>query len=424
MLPSSPNVDNWPTHFRKDSKLRNLALGVIGSGGIFACCSILLVAAVTIAVVANANRPQNTIIGTWEQVGGVGEVLQFSNDGTITATSLGITGVGSYEFIDNDTIRINLPGIFSSSQIFDVQISDDTLTLSYNGTSVHYRRIMGSPIVGVGEPTKTEPKYSLARDIIGLWFTEGETAQGAFDFTDDGKCLFGREWLDYTVASENTILITLSDGTQIPLRVLERDRDRIKFQFSDEEIWFKHIQAIPDLGEKIVGTWVTEDEHQHILVFTQAGRTAGAGIRHGGNYNKGTYEVVNGNVLLITSQDPSENVDGPAIDFVVEVSEDRLVLRNPDFTRSLERVPPIAGLEKLIIGIWAVDYGPTLEFTDSGEFISVSSSQSQNFVMKYEVANGNILLLIDNNQIQGVYVVEDISDDVLKLEVGEFKRVK
>ena len=50
---------------------------------------------------------------------------------------------GSYEFIDSDTIRIEMSGLLSlgGAQVFDVQINGDTMTLSNGMITTRYRRV-------------------------------------------------------------------------------------------------------------------------------------------------------------------------------------------------------------------------------------------------------------------------------------------
>lgn len=84
---------------------------------------------------------KNSIIGKWQIVGG-DEVLQFYKDGTFTISrSFTGTTIGSYEFIEKDTIRLDIPNLFgASSQIFRVELSGGELTLSNNGVSSHYTK--------------------------------------------------------------------------------------------------------------------------------------------------------------------------------------------------------------------------------------------------------------------------------------------
>jgi len=88
---------------------------------------------------------QGRIIGKWEKIAEPEVVLEFSRDGTLNAVdseaSDTVERMGSYEFIDSDTIRMTL--LNSESAVVDIRISDsgDTLTLSLGSTLESYRRV-------------------------------------------------------------------------------------------------------------------------------------------------------------------------------------------------------------------------------------------------------------------------------------------
>jgi len=97
---------------------------------------------VLLMVLAVSCGPGSRIVGRWQQVGG-DQILEFFDGGTVTATSFGITITGDYEFLDKDTIRLDMRGLFGlgNSQVLDIRISGDTLILSASGVSVQYNRL-------------------------------------------------------------------------------------------------------------------------------------------------------------------------------------------------------------------------------------------------------------------------------------------
>ena len=75
---------------------------------------------------------ENEIVDAWRDEDGV--FVEFFKNGTLLITDEQGTNItGTYQFIDNDTIEINFSGVLADetgSQIMDVVIEGDTLTLS------------------------------------------------------------------------------------------------------------------------------------------------------------------------------------------------------------------------------------------------------------------------------------------------------
>lgn len=83
---------------------------------------------------ACSEKPEEKIIGRWHAADTAeGNVLEFFQGGTVSFLE-GITGIainGDYEFLNDDTIKIELGGILAiaGASIYKVSFSDDQLLL-------------------------------------------------------------------------------------------------------------------------------------------------------------------------------------------------------------------------------------------------------------------------------------------------------
>lgn len=75
---------------------------------------------------------KNEIVDAWRDEDGI--FIEFFKNGTLLITDEQGTNItGTYQFIDKNTIEINFSGalaVETGSQIMDVAIEEDTLTLS------------------------------------------------------------------------------------------------------------------------------------------------------------------------------------------------------------------------------------------------------------------------------------------------------
>ncbi len=104
---------------------------------------VWIVILVVLLAASACGGPRRSIIGKWDQVGG-GETLEFYTDGTVVATGVGMTISGTYTFIDDEHIRIDLSGLWgiAGPQVFRVSISGNRMVLedSY-GSTFEYTRV-------------------------------------------------------------------------------------------------------------------------------------------------------------------------------------------------------------------------------------------------------------------------------------------
>lgn len=88
--------------------------------------------------------PESSIVGNWKEIGEENSYMEFFKDGTVSATGkyTGTIG-GSYEFLDRETVKIEMGGIgaWVGPLIFNVSTKGNELTLSQpNGKVYVYER--------------------------------------------------------------------------------------------------------------------------------------------------------------------------------------------------------------------------------------------------------------------------------------------
>lgn len=95
------------------------------------------------AAAVGAAKPNATVVGGWQQVGGAG-VIEFSAKGTVLIRTDEGALTGTYQFVDAGTIRFDLDGAAAAFGAFIVpaKVSQDELALSDGeGAVTHFRRI-------------------------------------------------------------------------------------------------------------------------------------------------------------------------------------------------------------------------------------------------------------------------------------------
>ena len=111
------------------------------------CQGLLRISSVlTVVALAACSGPEQKIVGKWQAETNTEEyVLDFYPDGTIAMNLGGDYKNGEYQFLDEDTIKIEQKGIGASLVgpiIFDVEFpSDDRLELTRGKTTDSLERI-------------------------------------------------------------------------------------------------------------------------------------------------------------------------------------------------------------------------------------------------------------------------------------------
>ena len=69
-------------------------------------------------------------------------VVEFKRDGTVTYTTYSLEFSGTFDSIDDDTIKVSMSGLFApwKDQLIDYDITGDTITLTIEGKSTRYTR--------------------------------------------------------------------------------------------------------------------------------------------------------------------------------------------------------------------------------------------------------------------------------------------
>jgi hypothetical protein len=108
---------------------------------------------------------EKQIIGKWEPASEKGDTLEFFSDGTLIVSDGGEQAVGTYTFLDETRIKIELSGFYAlgGAAIRTVSITDDTLymTVEDGSTSSYHRQGTGS--VGVVATTAEQPAPEVGK---------------------------------------------------------------------------------------------------------------------------------------------------------------------------------------------------------------------------------------------------------------------
>lgn len=82
---------------------------------------------------------KSAIVGEWQ---GTLTTMTFDKDGTVYTGILGFGTQGTYEFVDDNTIRITgLFGDSSTSTDYGVKISNNTLYLENSGITLTFEKV-------------------------------------------------------------------------------------------------------------------------------------------------------------------------------------------------------------------------------------------------------------------------------------------
>ncbi|MDI6735075.1 MAG: hypothetical protein QME42_02585 [bacterium] len=84
-----------------------------------------------------ASKPENEIVGKWEEIGGT-ESIEFFKDGTVSGVDKGRSMVGSYKFVDKDRIKMEMGGFgaLTGPVIMKVSFSGGELTFTTQDSKV------------------------------------------------------------------------------------------------------------------------------------------------------------------------------------------------------------------------------------------------------------------------------------------------
>jgi hypothetical protein len=103
----------------------------------------LLVTVVMAFVIGCTSRPEDALIGRWEEVDGIDD-LRFHDDGTVTIGSEGALVGGNYRFVGEDRLELSFgpPGSPFPPRYVRITLGPDTMTVveEERGRVRKYRR--------------------------------------------------------------------------------------------------------------------------------------------------------------------------------------------------------------------------------------------------------------------------------------------
>jgi len=185
---------------------------------------LVFLSLLTIALFIGGCAKKSDIVGLWLTTDNATSemLLEFTSTGQFFHQD----GSGEYEVVDDGTIEITVPE--GKETMSNVVITDTTLTFQTGtGNRATFNRAKEYP--------------NLKNDIVGIWTSriDGDVLTVEFD---DGKIVFNDiPFGNYTLLSDNTILITLEDGFSGCIFVTDLSNDKLKVIFrlvSFEELLF------------------------------------------------------------------------------------------------------------------------------------------------------------------------------------------
>ena len=107
--------------------------------------------ALLVSMTACVSSPEDSLVGTWQEVDGT-EVLQFFDGGEIIQEDSGGSMGAHYRFVDDIHIRVDVggPAVYAPPRTYRVQVTADTLALTdEKDVTKSYRRTERKPTVQV-----------------------------------------------------------------------------------------------------------------------------------------------------------------------------------------------------------------------------------------------------------------------------------
>lgn len=223
---------------------------------------------------SNESQPSSelaeSIIGLWKWQGNEGwqDLYEFTSAGEFVSLN---GEKSSYEVVSENTIIIKNGNEEKAMRILNYQ--EDELTIEQQGVERTYLRVEAVP--------------NLTESIIGLWTYQNEEDEYryAIEFTADNMAIVYYEEPSYRyihgkyrLLSDNTIEIYDAVKVEIDesapsffMPVTNITDNNITFYQSNGTLQtMSHIEAHPNLTERIVGLWRSEDGVE--LEFTSNGR--------------------------------------------------------------------------------------------------------------------------------------------------------
>jgi len=124
---------------------------------------ILMVSILFVSGCASLSKPENIIIGKWQEIDGT-ETIEFFKDGTVNIVDKTISVSGDFKFVDDNKLRLDL-GRYGT-EVVEVSISRNELIIEQNGKVHKYQR-MGATNTGESKNNiKIQEKLETPEGVI------------------------------------------------------------------------------------------------------------------------------------------------------------------------------------------------------------------------------------------------------------------
>lgn len=120
---------------------------------------ISLIAAVVLTACAS---PGSALIGEWRS-SAADVIFEFFGDGTVTWDQANRSFTGQYKFLDDHNLRLDMRGDLGPQTVVlkDVNISDDTLTVVFEGKMIEFTRVTDGAQASTAQPQTAQPQPTV-----------------------------------------------------------------------------------------------------------------------------------------------------------------------------------------------------------------------------------------------------------------------
>ena len=182
---------------------------------------------------------------------------------------------------------------------------------------------------------------------------------------------------------------------------------------------FGRVEGTSDLATEIVGLWLDITGEFPSVEFISSGTVVG-------EFGRGTYQVKSDNSVLIECDEPEycatyleygQEADAPLSLRIYEIADDQLTMQGFGYGEpwTLDHQTGIADLAVNLLGYWADDWGSSVEFINTGEWIV-----DNDFHGSYEVLSDTTLWTILEDDGLPLVVIRLSGSELAYAEWGYF----
>lgn len=232
---------------------------------------------------AYAAKPEQLIIGKWQETGG-SEIAEFFKDGTVIFQEGSASQIGRFSFLDENRIKLEVGGMagLAGPLIFGVSVARSELVITTpDGKSTSYSRSQ------IGAAAKTPPspaKEPLARLAKSAPVREASAVPAAPARTaGGGRVAAGKA--GSAGSSASSAKLSRSEGTP-PVIIYLWQRFPSLTEFDSEEAYKRLSTWLPDRGLR--GLWLKVSQ---VLSLSRIEELAGLRIFLGGPHEGGAMNL-------------------------------------------------------------------------------------------------------------------------------------